>query len=110
MELSAYDDYPFHQAPTPFATAATSDAHYNDGYFAAFYHEGWYFCTGMRLHPNVNVIDAWVCVAHNNRQSAVRASRALHPGYGELSVGPITYEILEPMKKIRVVVVLILKE
>lgn len=104
MELSAFDDYPFHQAPTPFATAATTDAHYNDGYFVAFYHEGWYFCTGMRLHPNVNVIDAWVSVAHGNRQSAIRASRTLHPRYDDLSVGPITYEILEPMKTIRVVV------
>ena len=102
MKLSAFDDFPFHQAPTPFATAATSDAHFNDGYFCAFYTDGWYFCTGMRFHPNVNVIDAWVSVARNNRQSAIRASRALHPDYGELSVGPITFEIIEPMKTIRV--------
>ena len=101
MKLSSFDDYPFHQAPTPFSTVSTSDSHYNDGYFCAFYSDDWYFCTGLRLHPNVNVIDAWASVAHANRQSAVRASRALHPGYGDLSVGPITFEIIEPLKKIR---------
>ena len=103
MRLSPFDDYPFHQAPTPFATAYTTDAHYNDGYFCAFYAKDWYFCTGLRLHPNVNVIDGWVTVAHNNRQRAVRASRALHPRYNELSVGPISYEIVEPMNRLRLI-------
>lgn len=103
MRLSPFDDYPFHQAPTPFATAFTSDAHYNDGYFCAFYAPGWYFYTGLRLHPNVNVIDGWAAVAHAGRQVAVRASRALHPRYGELDAGPVRYEIIEPMKRLRVV-------
>lgn len=102
MRLSPFDDYPFHQSPTPFATAATTDAHYNDGYFCAFYARDWYFCTGIRLHPNVNVIDGWATVAHDNRQTAVRASRALHPDYGDLSVGPLRYDIVEPMKKLRI--------
>lgn len=103
MRLSPFDDYPFHQAPTPFATAATSDAHYNDGYFCAFYAPGWYFFTGLRLHPNVNVIDGWAAVAREGTQTAVRASRALHPRYGELEVGPVRYEIVEPMRKLRLV-------
>jgi hypothetical protein len=103
MRLSPFDDYPFHQAPTPFATVYTSDAHYNDGYFCAFYAAEWYFCTGLRLHPNVNVIDGWATVAHAHRQTSVRASRALHPRYGELAVGPIRYEIVEPMRKLRLV-------
>lgn len=103
MRLSPFDDYPFHQAPTPFATAFTSDAHYNDGYFCAFYAPEWYFFTGLRLHPNVNVIDGWASVAHNNEQSVVRASRALHPAYGDLSVGPVRFEIVEPMKRLRLV-------
>ena len=103
MRLSPFDDYPFHQAPTPFATAATSDAHYNDGYFCAFYARDWYFFTGLRLHPNVNVIDGWASVTHDNRQTVVRASRALHPQYNELKVGPVRYEIVEPMKRLRLI-------
>ena len=103
MRLSPFDDYPFHQAPTPFATVATTDAHYNDGYFCAFYAPDWYFFTGLRLHPNVNVIDGWAAVAHANRQTAVRASRALHPRYDDLAVGPLRYEIVEPMKRLRLI-------
>jgi len=103
MRLSPFDDYPFHQAPTPFATVATSDAHYNDGYFCAFYAPGWYFFTGLRLHPNVNVVDGWASVAHANRQIAVRASRALHPRYEDLQVGPVRFEIVEPMRRLRLV-------
>ncbi len=103
MRLSPVDDYPFHQTPTPFATVATSDAHYNDGYFCAFYAPEWYFFTGLRLHPNVNVIDGWASVAHANRQHAVRASRALHPRYGELTVGPLRVDIIEPMQRMRLV-------
>lgn len=103
LRLSPFDDFPFHQAPTPFATVATSDAHYNDGYFCAFYAPDWYFFTGLRLHPNVNVIDGWASVANSNRQIAVRASRALQPRYGELAVGPVRYEILEPMKRLRLI-------
>jgi hypothetical protein len=103
MRLTPFDDYPFHQAPTPFATVATSDAHYNDGYFCAFYAPGWYFFTGLRLHPNVNVMDGWASAAHANRQTAVRASRALHPRYEELQVGPVRFEIVEPMRRLRLI-------
>jgi hypothetical protein len=101
MRLSPFDDYPFHQHPTPFATAATSDAHFNDGYWFACYAPGWYFCAGLRLHPNVNVMDGWASVAHADRQTAVRASRALHPRHGELAVGPVRLTVLEPMQRLR---------
>lgn len=103
MRLSPFDEYPFHQAPTPFATVATSDAHFNDGYFCAFYAPGWYFCAGLRLHPNVNVIDGWASVTHAERQRAVRASRELHPHYERLGVGPLRIEILEPLRRVRLV-------
>ncbi|MEX2480843.1 MAG: hypothetical protein WD928_08280 [Gammaproteobacteria bacterium] len=103
MRLSPFDDYPYHQTPTPFATVATTDAHYNDGYFCAFYAADWYFFIGLRLHPNVNVIDAWAGFAHGGRQTVARASRALHPRYEDLAVGPVRYEILEPMQRVRLV-------
>jgi len=101
MRLSGFDDYPFHQHPMPFHTVSTTDAHYNDGYWFAFYAPGWYFHAGLRLHPNVNVIDGWAGVTHEYRQRVLRASRALHPRYDDLAVGPLRLEILEPMKRLR---------
>lgn len=103
MRISPFDEYPFHQHPTPFGMVATSDSHFNDGYWFAFYAKDWYFFAGLRLHPNVNAIDGFASVAHDNRQRAVRASRALRPRYEDLSVGPISLEIIEPMKSVRLV-------
>ena len=77
----------------------TSDAHFNDGYFIALYAQDWYFFAGLRLHPNGNVIDGWASVAHDGRQIAVRASRALRPHYDELAVGPVRLTIVEPMAR-----------
>ena len=102
MNVTGFDEYPFHQHPAPFGTVATSDAHYNDGYFLAFYAPNWYFFSGLRLHPNVNVIDGWGSVTHNDEQAAIRLSSGLHPKPDALSVGPLTYEIIEPLKQIRV--------
>lgn len=76
MRLYGIDELPYHQHPAPFHMVATSDAHFNDGYFLAFYAADWYFFAGLRLHPNANVIDGWASVAHAGRQQVIRASRA----------------------------------
>jgi len=101
MRLSPIDDFPFHQHPMPFHTVATTDAHFNDGYWFAFYARDWYFFAGLRLHPNVNVMDGWAGAAHANRERVVRASRALHPRYHELEVGPLRVSIEQPMQRLR---------
>jgi hypothetical protein len=101
MRITPFDEYPFHQHPTPFGTVATSDSHFNDGYFLAFYAADHYFFAAVRLHPNVNVIDGGASVAHAGRQRAVRASRALRPRYEDIAVGPIRLDIVEPMRCIR---------
>jgi hypothetical protein len=35
MRLTEFDEFPFHQHPTPFNIPHTSDVHFNDGYFCA---------------------------------------------------------------------------
>lgn len=101
MRITPFDEYPFHQHPTPFGTVATTDSHFNDGYFLAFYAADWYFFGVVRLHPNTNVIDGGASVAHADRQRAVRATRALRPRYEDLEVGPIHLDIVEPMRRVR---------
>jgi hypothetical protein len=99
MKLHDFDDLPFHQHPAPFHMLATSDSHFNDGYFFATYAPGWYILSGLRLHPNTNTLDGFAGVAHNGEQRCVRFSRALHPGYGDLSVGLFRLEITDPMER-----------
>lgn len=103
MRLEPIDELPFHQHPAPFNLPATTDAKFNDGYWFAFYTPGWYFVTGLRLHPNVNAMDGFAALTHDDRQHCVRASRALRPGYGDLVVGPLRLEIVEPLQRLRLV-------
>jgi hypothetical protein len=102
MRLDDVDDLPFHQAPTPFNVAGTSDVHFNDGYWFATYAPGdWYLAVGLRLHPNTNVLDGFVGLARGGEQRVVRCSRALRPRYTELQVGPLRVEIVRPMQALR---------
>lgn len=97
MDVHALDDLPFHQHAAPFHMLATSDPHFNDGYFFAAYSEEFYVIAGLRLHPNTNTIDGFASLAHGGEQRCVRVSRALHPAYGDLTVGPLGMKIVEPM-------------
>lgn len=103
MRLSAFDDYPFHQTAEPFDRPATSDSHFNDGYYFGFFDDDFYFGCGMRWHPNNNTLDGFAGMVHGGEQRNLRFSRALRPRYDELSVGPLRLEILEPMARHRVV-------
>ncbi len=100
MRLTEFDEYPFHQHPTPFHIPYTSDVHFNDGYFCAAMAEDWYVAAGVRLHPNMNVIDGFAAIARNGEQRVLRASRALRPNASGLKVGPLSFDIREPMREI----------
>ena len=92
MRLTPFDEYPFHQHPTPFHVPATSDVHFNDGYFCATFAQDWYLVCGIRLHPNMNVIDGFAGLARGGEQRTLRVSRVLRPAAGELTVGPLAIE------------------
>ena len=100
MRLTEFDEFPFHQHPTPFNIPFTSDVHFNDGYFCAAFAEDWYVVSGMRLHPNMNVLDGFAGIARNGMQRVLRASRALQPNSSELSVGPLRFDIRAPMREV----------
>lgn len=100
MQLTEFDEYPFHQAPTPFNIPHTSDVHFNDGYFCAAFAEDWYVVAGVRLHPNMNVMDGFAGLARKGEQRVVRVSRALRPNAAELAVGPLRIEIRRPMREV----------
>ncbi len=100
MKIRTFDEYPFHQAPTPFDIPATSDVHFNDGYFCATFAADWYVVVGMRLHPNMNVVDGFASIARSGEQRVLRASRALRPQSQELEVGPLRIDIRRPLQEV----------
>ena len=65
MRLHRFDDYPFHQGLLTLDIPDTSDTHYNDGYWFGFFAPGSYVFTGLRLHPNNNVMDGYAGIVRN---------------------------------------------
>jgi hypothetical protein len=102
--LSGLDDHLGHQLPTTFDHVGTSDP--------AWTERLWYtlhdiesgeiiFDCGLGQYPNKNVQDAFAGVTVGSTQYNVRMSRALRPNTGEAKVGPLSFHVIEGLKKHR---------
>lgn len=102
--LTKYDEFLCHQAATTFDHVNTSAREWTERVIA-HYHDNsgkYHLSLGFGLYPNRNVIDAFACLTIEGKtQHNVRASRELRPLRDEVRVGPFSYDILEPMKKMR---------
>jgi hypothetical protein len=56
---------------------------------------------GLGKYTNRGVLDGHAGIARGQEQWTVRASRALAPRPDDLSVGPIRYEVVEPLASVR---------
>jgi hypothetical protein len=99
------DEYPIHQAPLSMRYAATSDrAFYDRCYFNAHDRSGDIFLiTGLGVYPHLGVIDAYASVGRGSRLVSVHASDALGEDRLDQRVGPYHIEVVEPLKRIRLV-------
>jgi len=102
--LTRFDDYPIHQTAEPVAHPATGDRNFYDRYFFNGHTRDGelFFGTALGLYPNRRVMDAAFSVARDGTQHVVRASRLAPAERGETRVGPITVEVIEPLKVLRV--------
>ena len=105
MSLSSWDDFPVHQAPEFVRHPATSDRNFYDRYyFNCMPTDGeWFAILGLGQYPNLGVIDGFVDVRLGEQQHVVRASAPLRDR-ADTSVGPLRVEVLEPLRRLRVVV------
>lgn len=58
---------------------------------------------GLGKYTNRNVMDAYAGISRGKEQITVRASRELAPEPNRTVIGPIRYEVVEPLKKVRFV-------
>jgi len=56
---------------------------------------------GLGKYHNRNVMDGFGGISRGNEQWTVRTSRALAPDFQDTKVGPVRYEIVDPLKKVR---------
>jgi len=105
FELTSFDDYPVHQSPELIAHAAISDRNFYDRYYFNLYPDSHelFAIFGLGQYPNLGTTDAFIDVRIGDEQHIVRSSQPL-VDRGDLSVGPIRIEVLEPLKRLRVVV------
>lgn len=104
--LTVLDDYPIHQTAESLAYPATGDRNFFDRYFFnGFTLNGdLFFGAALGVYPNRGVMDAAFSVVRNGRQYVVRASCRMPVERTHLRVGPISVDVVEPMRVLRVVV------
>ncbi len=111
--LSPLDDYPVHQIAEPMRYAGPSDRNFYDRYYFNMHScSDDVFCIfGLGQYPNLGTTDAFFCVrrttpgaAGSDMQRVVRSSRELGLDRMDTRVGPIRIEVLEGLKRLRVIV------
>lgn len=110
--LTSFDDFPIHQSSLPVAMAGSSDPNHYDRYFFNGYSldqsgpASLYFALALGLYPNRHVADAaFSVVIGGHRQLNVHSSRRAPQDRAEANrVGPIRVEVLEPLRRHRIVV------
>jgi hypothetical protein len=101
--LVAADEMLHHQIADTFATVAQSDRSWTEKVCAmAAPRDGTVqLAFGLGKYPNRGVLDAYAGVSRGVEQWTVRASRRLFPDVERAEVGPIDYEVLEPLRVVR---------
>ena len=103
--LTKGDDYPIHQTPDPIAFAGTERNFYDRYFFNGYSADGtMFFVFALGVYPNLNIMDAGFAVRIGDLQYNLRASRHLNMERMDIQVGPIRVEILEPLKRLRLII------
>lgn len=103
--LIAADEQFCHQVTETFANTGVSDPAWTEKVcaMAAARDGSIQIGFGLGKYTNRNVMDAYAGVSRGVEQVTVRASRRLDPEPELTVIGPIRYEIVEPLSKIRFV-------
>ncbi len=103
--ITSFDDFCIHQTAMPVAQPAQSDRNFYDRYWFNGIEEtsgSWLFEVGFGLYPNRRVMDAHFSVAKGERQYAFHASRRAPKDRRETVVGPLSVEVVEPLRQVRI--------
>jgi hypothetical protein len=102
-QLIALDEHLNHQIADTFASTASSELSWTEKIWSAIVRKdgtmGIDF--GLGRYHNRGVMDGWGAVARGRSQYTVRASREMRDDPMLTEVGPLKYEIIEPLHKVR---------
>jgi hypothetical protein len=102
--LVGADETLLHQTVDTFASVGTTDVNWTEKLWlqACALDGSLQVCFGLGKYTNRNVLDAFGGVSRGTEQWTVRGSRALHTERERIGVGPLDYEIVEPLAAVRV--------
>ena len=100
--ITAADDYPLHQSSRPLRDPGT-DKNLYDRFFFCGYPTGdafgeTYFAVAFGQYPGRNVMDGAFSLLRGGVQRNVRGSRLLGHDRLDLRAGPVTIEIVSPLR------------
>lgn len=103
--LTGLDEHLNHQIVDTFASTATSDHGWTEKIWTAVVRKdgGLALDFGLGRYHNRGVMDGWAAVCRDSTQWTVRASRELRDDPTPTEVGPLRYEIREPLHEVRYV-------
>jgi len=103
--LTPADDFPLHQTADPIAFAGT-DRNFYDRFFFNGYDVGQeiFFAVALGVYPQLNIMDASFCLLHGGQQINLRASKEMNLDRLDLTVGPITINIIKPLQLTEIIV------
>jgi hypothetical protein len=99
------DELLCHQTPETFATIHQSDISWTEKLWGSLFARDGSIQVdvGIGKYHNRNVIDMFAGISRGKEQLTVRASRQLDLDPERVGVGPVDYEVIEPLKKVRFV-------
>ncbi len=104
--ITKYDEMLCHQIVSTFDHIETSAREWTERvWFSGYDLSGkFHWSAGLGRYLNRNVLDAYgILNVEGKTQYNVRASRELYTAPDQTQVGPFSYEVLEPLKKVRFV-------
>ncbi len=103
--LTPADDYPLHQTPEPLAFAGSDRNFYDRFFFNGYSASGdVFFAVALGVYPQLNIMDASVCLLVGGRQHNLRSSKEMQGDRLNLQLGPIKVEIVVPLHQTRITI------
>ncbi len=104
--LTKNDELFCHQTVSTFDRPGTSAREWTERAWILLHDKAgtMHLASGFGYYPNRNIMDTFACfVVEDKTLFFIRASRELRPDIDQFTVGPLSYEIAEPLKKIHFV-------
>lgn len=102
--LGPPDEFFNHQVALPHQVVGSSDPRWRERYWISAFDtvaQDAVLSFGFGKYPNRDVMDGWLIAMRGDRQHNLRATRQLLPHNDRIEAGPLSAQVLEPLKAIR---------